>query len=216
MHCPLFPQTGNKSASVGMDQLLTFAVAMQEGQYGLRAQVKVQSVERALRHVAQRLVLDGHPDPRCASSAQQSLDLPIARLIKKYCNEDPPAEPKLAIPISTITAIATNYLWNTHLDAATDLVIITFFYLLQVGEYTTSAKKKPKRTITLQDQDVRLWQKGQLIPHSAGLDLLLTADSTTICIAHTKNDTKGAVVHHEAFGGPICPVAALARRIANM
>ncbi len=63
---------------------------------------------------------------------------------------------------------------------------------------------------------MRLWQKGQLIPHLAGLDLLLTADSTTICIAHTKNGTKGAVVHHEAFGGPICPVAALARRIANM
>ena len=37
-----------------------------------------------------------------------------------------------------------------------------------------------------------------------------------ICIAHTKNGTKGAVVHHKAFGGPICVVAALARRIANM
>jgi hypothetical protein len=85
-----------------------------------------------------------------------------------------------------------------------------------VGEYTTSAKKKPKCTIALRDQDVRLWQRGQLIPHSAGLDLLLTADSATIYIAHTKNGTKGAVVHHEAFGGPICPVAALARRIANM
>jgi hypothetical protein len=42
------------------------------------------------------------------------------------------------------------------------------------------------------------------------------ADSATICIAHTKNGTKGAVVHHEVFGGPICPVAALARCIANM
>ncbi len=129
-HCRLFPQPGNKSASVGMDQLLTFAVAMWEGQYGLRAQVKVQSVKRALRHVAQRLVLDRHPNPRCASPAQQSLGLPIARLIKKYCKEDPPAEPKLAIPISTITAITMNYRWNTHLDAAADLVIIAFFYLL--------------------------------------------------------------------------------------
>jgi hypothetical protein len=96
--------------------------------------------------------LDGHPNPRHASPAQQSLDLPIARLIKKYHNEDPPAEPKLAIPISTITAIATNYWWNTNLDAAADLVmIIAFFYLLQVGEYTTSGKKKPKCTIALQD-----------------------------------------------------------------
>jgi hypothetical protein len=146
----------------------------------------------------------------------QLLDLPIAHLIKKYRHKDPPAEPKLAIPISTITAIATNYRWNTHLDAASDLVIIAFFYLLQVGEYTTSAKKKPKRTIALQDQDVRLWHKGQLIPHSAGLDLLLTVDSATICIAHTKNGNKGAVVYHEGVGGPICPVGVLAQRIANM
>ncbi len=160
--------------------------------------------------------MDGHPDPQRASPAQQSLDLSIARLIKKYHNEDPPAEPKLAIPISTITAVATNYRWNTHLDAAADLVIIAFFYLLRVEEYTTSAKKKPKCTIALRDQDVRLWRKGQLIPHSAGLDLLLTADSATICIAHTKNGTKEAVVHHKAFRGPICPVAALAWRIANM
>ncbi len=63
---------------------------------------------------------------------------------------------------------------------------------------------------------MHLWRKGQLIPHSTGLDLLLTVDSATICIAHTKNGTKVAVVHHKAFGGPICPVAALARRIANM
>ncbi len=215
-HCRLFPQAGDKWASVVTDQLLTFAVAVQEGQYGLGAQVKVQSVERALRHVTQRLVLDGHPDPRHASPAQQLLDLPVARLIKKYLNKDPPAEPKLTIPISTITAIATSYRWNTHLDAAADLVIIAFFCLLRVGEYTTSVKKKPKRTIVLRDQDVHLWQKGQLILHSAGLDLLLTADSATICIAHTKNGTKGAVVHNEVFRGPICPVAALAWCIANM
>ena len=44
------------------DKLLTFAVAVREGQYGLGNQVKVQSVERALRHVAQKFVLDGHPD----------------------------------------------------------------------------------------------------------------------------------------------------------
>ena len=140
-----------------MDQLLTFAVAVQEGQYGLGAQVKVQSVERALRHVALRLVLDGYPDPRRSSPAQQSLNLPIARLIKKYYNEDPPAEPKLAIPISTITSIATKYQWNPHMEAVADLVIISFFYLLRVGEYTTASIKKLKRTVALQDCNVRLW-----------------------------------------------------------
>jgi hypothetical protein len=64
-HCRLYPKDrgSGPTASKRTDQLLTFAVAMREGQYGLGDQVKVQSVERALRHVAQWLVLDGHPDP---------------------------------------------------------------------------------------------------------------------------------------------------------
>ncbi len=34
---------------------------------------------------------------------------------------------------------------------------------------------------------------------------------------HTqKNGTKGAVVHHEAIGSPICPLTAMAHRVANI
>ena len=62
-HCSLYAPS-NTSTSVSTDQLLTFAVAVREGQYGLGNTVKVQSVERALRHITQRLVLDGHRDPR--------------------------------------------------------------------------------------------------------------------------------------------------------
>jgi hypothetical protein len=54
---------------VNTDKLLTFAVALREGKYGLGGPVKVQSVERALRHVAQKFVLDGRPDPRKSSPA---------------------------------------------------------------------------------------------------------------------------------------------------
>ncbi len=124
------------------DRLLTFAVAVREGKYGLGNQVKVQSVKRALRHVAQKLVLDGHPDPRRASPAQHSLNLPIAWIIKKFRDEDPPAQPKLAIPVSTITAISENYRRTSHLSAVADLTLIAFFYLLCVGEYTTPRPPK--------------------------------------------------------------------------
>jgi hypothetical protein len=189
---------------------------MREEQYGLGDQVKVQLVKRALRHIDQRLVLDGHPDPRRTSAGQHSLDLPIAWLIKKSRDEDPPAQLKLAIPISTIMALSKNYRMTPHLDAVTDLVIIAFFYLLRVGEYTTPQRARMKRTIALRDCDIRLWYRGEIIPHSAGLRALMQADSATICIAHTKNGTKGAVVHHEAIGGPICLVAAMARRVANI
>jgi hypothetical protein len=103
-----------------------------------------------------------------------------------------------------------------RLEAVTDLVIIAFFYLLRVGEYTTPHSARTKRTIPLRDCDIRLWYQGKIISHLARLRALMQVDSATICIAHTKNGTKGAVVHHEATGGPICPVASMARYIANI
>ena len=42
------------------------------------------------------------------------------------------------------------------------------------------------------------------------------ADSAAISVAHTKNETKGEVIHHDTIGGVICPVAAMARHVANL
>jgi len=168
---------------------------------------KQKSVEFALRAITQKYVLDGYPDPWRALPTQQSLDLPIARLLKKYGDEDPPPEPKLAVPISAITAIAEKYRWTAHLSMVTDLVIIAFFYLLRVGEYTSPATPRKKQTIPLRDCDIRQWNSaGHLISHSAGFEMLLQADSATICMAHPMNGTKGAVVHHSRGRGSICSV----------
>jgi hypothetical protein len=144
-HCALYnPQLAPGAAHPNTDRLLTFSVTVQEGQYRNGAPVTVQLVERALRHVAQRLVLDGHPDPRKASPAQQSLDLPISRLLKSFRDSNPPPEPKLALPISTISTISEHYQWSPHLDAVADMVTIAFFYLLRVGESTSPASPQEK------------------------------------------------------------------------
>jgi hypothetical protein len=218
-HCRLYlTSSSGEPPPNARDMLLTFAVAVREGQYGIGRTIKVQSVEKALRAVAQKYVLDGHQDPRRSSPAQHSLDLPIARLLKRFGDADPPAEPKLAVPISTIKKIARQYNFSRHHQAVADLCIIAFFYLLRVGEYTTPALilKRKKRTIALHRCDIRLWCKGRLLNPKAPLTTLMTADSATIRIAHTKNGTKGVVVHHEAIGGTLWPVAALARRIHNI
>jgi hypothetical protein len=99
-HSRLYPKDHGSGPTVSerTDRLLMFAVAVREGQYGLGDQVKVQSVEQALRHVAQRLILDGHPDPRQASPGQHSLDLPKAWPIKKFWDKDPPPQPKICHP----------------------------------------------------------------------------------------------------------------------
>ncbi len=93
---------------------------------------------------------------------------------------------------------------------------MAFFYLLRVGEYTAPRNSQPKRTIPLRKRNVGLWRKGQLLNHESDLHTLFCADSATILIANTKNGTKDAFVHHEAVGGDICLVAALARRMANL
>ncbi len=109
------------------DMLLTFAVAIREGKYGLGGQIQVQSVLVALQAITQKYVLDGHCDPRCTSPEQHSLNLPIAQLLKKFNDEDPPPQPKLAIPVSTIQAIITKYNFSPHHAAVADLVVVAFF-----------------------------------------------------------------------------------------
>jgi hypothetical protein len=113
-------------------------------------------------------------------------------------------------------AISEHYRWTLHLNAVADLITIAFFNLLRVGKYTSPATPREKWTIPLRMCDIRLWKQDIILPHSSGLMTLLTVDRATTCISHTKNGTKGAVVHHEAFGGPMYPVAALARHIANI
>ena len=132
-HCKLFPLNDRGPTHPPHnieDMLLTFAVAVQEGKYGRGDHVQVQSVSAALCAVTQKYVLDGHCDPRRASPAQHTLNLPIAQLLKKFKDEDPPPQPKLAITVSTILAIVNNYRFSPHHTAVADLVVVAFFYLL--------------------------------------------------------------------------------------
>ena len=203
------------SAEKRTDALLTFAVAIRRGKYGKGYQIGVQSVTKALRHVAQAFVLARVPDPRRQFATGKEFDLPIQRHLKQYRDADPPPKPKLAIPVSTVKTLKSGYVFSAYHRAVADLVIIAFFYLLRVGEYTMSSRKdrKKKRTVPLRTKDIILWKEDRPLPHSAPLGTLLTATSATIKLENTKNGTKNATVHHGAQGGAICPVAAIARRV---
>jgi hypothetical protein len=122
-HCRLYPlncQGPSLPPHDVEDMLLTFAVAVREGQYGIGRQVKVQSVTAALRAVAQSYVLDGHSNPHRTSPAQHHLNLPIARLLKRFKDKDLPLQPKLAISVSTIGKFATKYTFSTYHKVVAD------------------------------------------------------------------------------------------------
>jgi hypothetical protein len=88
-------------------------------------------VEKALRHVAQTLLLAGYDDPRRTYGSKE-LNLPFRHLLKSYETQDPAPQPQLSIPVATIErAAAYHQAPNTALARATaDLVTTAFFFLL--------------------------------------------------------------------------------------
>jgi hypothetical protein len=98
------------------------------------------------------------------------------------------------------------------------LIITAFFFLLRVGEYTRSNEKR--RTIPLRKKDIRLWRNGTIIPNSAPLTTLLTADAVTMCLENQKNGHKNAILHHTSSGdallNPVTSVAILIHAMEHL
>jgi hypothetical protein len=197
--------------------LLAFAARVRTGIFGLALQVGAQSVEKALRHVAQTLVLAGFDDPRRTYGSKE-LDLPFRHLLKSYKDQDPAPKPQLALPVATIErAGAFHDAPNTPRTRATaDLITTAFFFLLRVGEYVMPKANTRTRTVQFRVQDVTFRRDGTVLPNTAPLPILLLADSVTLWMDNQKNGQRGATIHHTACPGWFCPVKALARRVASI
>jgi hypothetical protein len=206
----------------GMDKtnqqqrLLAFAARFCTGIFGNGRKVGFQSVEKALRHVAQALVLAGYEDPRRSYGAKE-LDLPISAILSTYRKDDPPPQPQLALPVATIEHAATFSRANQpELTRATaDLLTVAFFYLLQVGEYTMPRANTRTRTTQFQVKDVTFRDaQGYVLPNTAPYATLAQAASATLYLDNQKNGRRGDTIHHTACLSWFCPVKALARRVA--
>jgi hypothetical protein len=96
--------------------------------------------------------------------------------------------------------------------------MITFYYLLWVGEYTIKGfQNNTKQPVQFKYKDVVFFKKnscGQLrcLPHDAPASLIATIDSATLKLDTQKNGWKGVCVYHKSNGDNWhCPVRALAR-----
>jgi hypothetical protein len=172
-------------------------------------------VEKAMRHVAQTLILARFDDPRRTYGSKE-LDLPFRHLLKSYKDKDPAPKLQLALPVAAVEyAGASHQASNTPLTRATaDLITTAFFFLLQVGEY--AMPKANVRTWTIQFclQDVTFQTNGVVLPHTYPLAQLLLAKSVTLFMDNQKNGQHGATIHHTVCPGWFCPVKALAWRVA--
>jgi hypothetical protein len=215
--CNLDPWMRGTPRYTQQEYLLAFAARVRTGLFGHGLQVGFQSVETALRHMAQTLVLAGYEDPRKATGAHD-LDLPFQRLLKSYRNADPVPKPQLALPVHTIATAGQHYQApQAAVRATADLVITAFFFLLRVGEYTMPKKQQRTRTVQFRLQDVTFRRANNtIIQRNAPLAELAAAASVTLFLDNQKNGQRGTTVLHTATGNWFCPVQALARRVASI
>ena len=144
----------------------------------------------------------------------------MARAIEGWRRNDPPPVPQLAVPVAVPNHLYESTRTASIRDqAAGELSLIAFYYLLRVGEYTRArtSSRSSKRTINFQVRDVGFWKNGKILPRNSPLHVLLTADACTLKITNQKNGRMGETIHQQALtNNKSCPVRALAQRVYHI
>ena len=138
---------------------------------------------------------------------------------------DPPTIPQLAVPVTVPhTAYANNV---TNLDPILCrigcLVLVAFYFLLRVGEYTkprfvvrNGKKVTAKRTKQFVVGNIEFSKDGVVIPRASPRDVLLTADLAVTKISNQKNGRMGQAIIQHLTETAACPVSALAHIVHSI
>ena len=145
-------------------------------------------------------------------------------MLQSYKEADPGALPALALPVSCFAWLEAQAVAEpraTPLDrlwaATDDLIILAFFFLLHVGEYTPARAATPRRTVALRKKDIQLWDGNhQLLSLDAPDAILATAVSISISLVNQKNGVRFPVRRHSATNAALCPVRAVIRRLRHL
>jgi hypothetical protein len=200
-----------------------FAANVRTGVYGRGNKVRVSTVTDAISAINQTIQLAGEQTP--LYRAPQVYTLPLERLIEGYRRDDPPSTPQLAVPLSVANACfeAATTASDPKTKATGHLILIAFYYLLRVGEYTkprfvnrNNVRVSASRTKQFQYSNIGFFKNNEIVPRTSPLSLLLSCDSATMKISNQKNGRMGETIHQNATGTALCPVKALAYRIHHI
>lgn len=180
-------------------------------------QVRAQTVQVALRAISTTIDLAGKRNPVCQQKGVYSKTL--SRIIEGFKRQDPPSQPKLAIPVILVQYLVFhNQFRGARQKAIADLCLIAFYYLLRVGEYTYHHPSQRRRTKQFRVCDVRFWSGNRTIdPRLYTIEqLYLLCTACTLNISNQKNGKRNQVIHQEALHNDFCPIRALIRRIKHI
>jgi hypothetical protein len=158
--------------------------------------------------------------------AQDKLVPRLSQMIEGFHKDDPPTIKKLPIEVDIPEYISLCSLRPTAPErskAVADLILIAFYYLLRIGEYTIKGKRNnSKQTVQFQIQHITFFKHDkngrlQQLPRNASDDDIITAHSATLRLENQKNGWKGVCIHQEHNGEHYhCPVRALGRRFVHV
>ena len=168
----------------------------------------------AFRSISTTLKLDVKQNP--LADAQGKYPKAIQQLLEGYRREDPPAQPKLAVPL-TVPQYLLLAAKDQEKQAIADLAIIAFYYLLRVGEYTRHRVKDKRRTKQFRVKDIAFWHNDELLdPNLPEPYLIAHCTAATLSISNQKNGRRAQTIHQEAIHLKHCPVRAVIRRVKHI
>jgi len=136
-----------------------------------------------------------------------------------YKREDPTTKKQRAVPVTVpnLVYLATRSTSDRRARAIGELVLIAFYFLLRVGEYTFSTGQW--RTQIFRLQDVKLFADRQEIAPQLAHTAWDRINTVSLTIDNQKNGRRGETISHHALEdkkNPCCPVKALVARVIDL
>ena len=146
------------------------------------------------------MVNHGLRDPHRSTPGTWNLDTAFKTYLRKCKEEDLAPRPQQALPSLMVQWITNHFSDHKHIRMRVTghLIVLAFFFLLRVGEYTQL--NKLCRIIPLQKSDIKLWHDGKVLDNESTPKTLATADAITICLENQKNGHKNFTLHHTMSG----------------
>jgi hypothetical protein len=132
--------------------------------------------------------------------------------------KDPSPKFQLAVPLTVPALMHTfSHTGTKKQQAVGDMALFAFYYLLRVGEYTSSGTEKTTLTQAFRLQDITLWDNTTILDQSIPLlTLLHRCTAATLRISNQKNGKRNQAIHHDAQHCDTCPAKALFRSIKHI
>jgi hypothetical protein len=158
----LDPLLQNTPYTLQVRAITSFAGRLRTGFYGRGRQITAPAVNSSITAIGTEIALATGTNPTKMNGGHDKLIPRLAQMFAGWKKEDPPTIKKLPVGVDIPEYISLCSLRPTATErdrAAADLIIIAFYYLLRVGEYTVKGNRNnTKQTVQFRMQDVTFFR----------------------------------------------------------